>query len=54
MSSTSSLPEDRIRAEVQSARLDATSDADWQSFMVRFDTEFPRLQSLFHRIYGPG
>ncbi|MEC5197855.1 amylosucrase [Arthrobacter sp. PL16] len=54
MSSTSSLPEDRIRAEVQSARLDATSDANWQSFMVRFDTEFPRLQSLFHRIYGPG
>ncbi|MDP9696745.1 UNVERIFIED_ORG: hypothetical protein J2X79_004328 [Arthrobacter globiformis] len=43
----------RVRAELHSARRRSTSDADWRSFEARFDTEFPRLQSLFHRIYGP-
>ena len=54
MSSAHALSHDRIRAELSSARRPTTSDADWQSFQARFDTEFPRLQSLFHRIYGPG
>ena len=34
------------------ARRPDTSDADWQGFSERFDAEFPRLQSLFTRIYG--
>ncbi|WP_434993221.1 alpha-amylase family protein [Arthrobacter sp. Ld5] len=54
MSSAHSLPQDRIRAELPAARRPTTSDADWQSFQARFDAEFPRLQALFHRIYGPG
>jgi amylosucrase len=47
------LPEDRVRAELHSARRKSTSDADWRAFEARFDTEFPRLRSLFHHIYGP-
>jgi amylosucrase len=47
------LLKDRVRVELQSARQASTPDADWRSFEARFDTEFPRLQSLFHRIYGP-
>lgn len=47
------LPNDDIRAALRSTRRKATSDLDWQTFETRFDTEFPRLQSLFHRIYGP-
>ncbi|MHA7217321.1 alpha-amylase family glycosyl hydrolase [Arthrobacter sp. MDT1-48-3] len=54
MSSPQPLPEDRVRVEVQASRLSGTSDADWSSFLARFDAEFPRLQALFHRIYGPG
>ncbi|WDF32564.1 alpha-amylase family protein [Arthrobacter agilis] len=51
---TSTTPAaDRIRAGLQAARLDSTSEADWTSFEARFDREFPRLQSLFHRLYGP-
>ncbi len=50
---TTPRAEDRIRAELQSARSADTPDAEWRSFEARFDTEFPRLQSLFHRIYGP-
>ncbi len=46
------LPDARLRAQLQSVRRTATSDADWRSFEARFDTEFPRLQSLFRRIYG--
>ena len=34
------------------ARRPDTSDADWQGFSERFDAEFPRLESLFTRIYG--
>jgi amylosucrase len=34
------------------ARRPGTSDADWQPFAERFDAEFPRLRSLFTRIYG--
>jgi amylosucrase len=34
------------------ARRPGTSDADWLSFAERFDAEFPRLESLFTRIYG--
>lgn len=48
------LPEDHVRAALQSARRESTPDADWRSFETRFDAEFPRLQTLFHRIYGPG
>ncbi|MUK01693.1 DUF3459 domain-containing protein [Vibrio cholerae] len=47
------LSEARIRAQLLTARLGTTSDADWRSFEVRFDDEFPRLQSLVHRLYGP-
>ncbi|MEG9248987.1 amylosucrase [Arthrobacter sp. Soc17.1.1.1] len=54
MSPSHPLPADRIRAELRSARRESTADTDWESFEARFDTEFPRLQSLFHRIYGPG
>lgn len=43
-----------MRAELRSVRLATTADADWQSFETRFDTEFPRLRELFHRIYGTG
>ncbi|MHA7209007.1 alpha-amylase family protein [Arthrobacter sp. MDT1-65] len=49
-----SLPVDRVRAELRSARRETTPDADWQSFEARLDAEFPRLQSLFSSIYGPG
>lgn len=52
MSSAQTPPEDRIRSELQSARRETTPDADWQSFQARFDTEFPRLQALFHQVYG--
>lgn len=34
------------------ARLPSTSDADWQVLLGRFDREFPRLRSLFTRVYG--
>jgi glycosidase len=34
------------------ARHPDTSDADWQAFAQRFDAEFPRLESLFTRVYG--
>ncbi len=54
MNPTESLPGDRMRAALLSARRSTTPDADWQSFEARFDAEFPRLQSLFHQIYGPG
>jgi amylosucrase len=53
MDSVHALTEDRIRTELRSARRGTTPDADWASFEARFDAEFPRLQSLFHRIYGP-
>ena len=53
MDSVHALTEDRIRIELRSARRGSTPDADWESFEARFDAEFPRLQSLFHRIYGP-
>ncbi|MDN4610848.1 amylosucrase [Arthrobacter burdickii] len=53
MDSAHGLTENRIRAELRSARRTGTSDAEWESFEARFDAEFPRLQSLFHRIYGP-
>lgn len=48
------LPDDGFRAALRSTRRKATSDVDWLAFEARFDTEFPRLKSLFHRIYGPG
>ncbi len=54
MSSSHTLSADRVRAELLSARRENTTDADWESFEARLDTEFARLQSLFHRIYGPG
>lgn len=47
------LPDDDIRAALRSTRLEATSDLDWQAFETRLDIELPRLQALFHRIYGP-
>jgi amylosucrase len=53
MDSAHAPTENRIREALQSGRRDATSDTDWESFEARFDAEFPRLQSLFHRIYGP-
>jgi amylosucrase len=53
MDSVHALTENHIRAELRSARRTWTSDAEWESFEARFDAEFPRLQSLFHRIYGP-
>ncbi|MHA7285320.1 amylosucrase [Arthrobacter sp. MDT3-44] len=53
MSPAHALSETRIRAELRSARRAGTPDAEWESFEARFDAEFPRLQSLFHRIYGP-
>ncbi|OUM39980.1 amylosucrase [Arthrobacter sedimenti] len=53
MDSAHALTENHIRAALQSARRETTSGTDWESFEARFDTEFPRLQSLFHRIYGP-
>jgi hypothetical protein len=34
------------------ARHQETPDADWRGFAERFDEEFPRLESLFTRIYG--
>ncbi|MHA7146476.1 amylosucrase [Arthrobacter sp. TmT3-37] len=40
--------------ELRSTRRGTTSDTDWDSFEARFDAEFPRLQSLFSRIYGSG
>ncbi|MHA7141096.1 alpha-amylase family protein [Arthrobacter sp. Sr33] len=49
----SGLPDDHFQKQLLSARRPATSDADWQSFEARFDREFSRLRSLFHRIYGP-
>ncbi|MFJ6001350.1 amylosucrase [Arthrobacter sp. NPDC092385] len=52
MDSVRALTEDRIRIELRAARRSTTPDADWGSFEARFDAEFPRLQSLFHRIYG--
>ncbi|WP_105032843.1 alpha-amylase family protein [Arthrobacter ruber] len=54
MSSPHTLPEGRFRAALESARRESTTDADWESFQARFGAEFPRLRSLFHRIYGPG
>ncbi|MBG6182632.1 amylosucrase [Arthrobacter sp. CAN_A214] len=39
--------------DVLAVRRRSTTDADWASFEARFETEFPRLQSLFSRIYGP-
>ncbi|WP_104179230.1 alpha-amylase family protein [Arthrobacter sp. B0490] len=54
MSSPPTPPVDRVRAELRSARRESTPDADWASFEARFDAEFPRLQSLFSSIYGPG
>jgi amylosucrase len=42
------------RDRVAASRRDPTSPADWASFRRRFDAEFPRLESLFHRIYGDG
>ncbi|MHA7188702.1 amylosucrase [Arthrobacter sp. MDT2-16] len=54
MSSPHTLPEGRFRAALESARRQSTTDADWESFRARFGAEFPRLRSLFHRIYGPG
>ncbi|TYC99948.1 amylosucrase [Arthrobacter echini] len=44
---------DQLRSELGSARRAATSDQDWQSFEVRVEAEFPRLQRLFHTLYGP-
>ena len=52
MNSSHALPEDHIRAQLQSARHATTTDADWQCLEARFDTEFPRLQFHFHSIYG--
>ncbi len=46
--------EDSLPAEVLAARRPGTPDADWDSFEARFRSEFPRLRSLFRRIYGGG
>jgi amylosucrase len=46
------LGEESIPGEVAAARWSTTSDADWESFERRFRAEFPRLRSLFRRIYG--
>ncbi|MDQ0735704.1 alpha-amylase family protein [Arthrobacter agilis] len=54
MSSPQTLTVDRIRTELRAARREDTPDADWLSFEARFEAEVPRLQSLFHRLYGPG
>jgi amylosucrase len=43
-----------LRARVAAVRREATTETDWESFEARFETEFPRLQSLFHEIYGDG
>jgi amylosucrase len=45
--------EDPMPAEVSAARRPDTPDADWDAFSARFRAEFPRLLSLFRRIYGP-
>ena len=42
-----------VAAALASARRPGTTDRDWNDFRERFDAEFPRLESLFGRIYGP-
>ncbi|HET8879890.1 MAG TPA: alpha-amylase family glycosyl hydrolase, partial [Arthrobacter sp.] len=42
-----------MRDALHSSRGPGTTDQDWRSFEQRFDAEFPRLQSLFRRTYGP-
>jgi amylosucrase len=39
-------------AQVSAARRPSTPDEDWEAFSARFRAEFPRLRSLFRRIYG--
>lgn len=55
--SPGTVPGDSTRPDVASAlasaRRPGTTDRDWNAFRERFDAEFPRLESLFRRIYGP-
>ncbi|NEM92345.1 alpha-amylase family protein [Galbitalea soli] len=41
-----------LSEHLQTTRRPATSDAEWASFVARFDAEFPRLERLYRRLYG--
>nr|WP_297429456.1 alpha-amylase family protein [uncultured Actinotalea sp.] len=43
-----------VTAALAAARRPDTSDAQWRSFLERFEREFPRLERLFVRVYGEG
>lgn len=53
-SSTDPTAPTSVTAALAAARRPGTTDAQWRSFLERFDREFPRLERLFVRVYGEG